>query len=364
MSRPKRRATPDCVEGSGLPCFPAESDADSPGKAGEKGRLGDCVAGHHVAGGEPHRHDHGRHHHHHDHGEHARAAGRRGLKIVLGLTATFMVVEFVGGWLSNSLALMADAAHMLSDVAAIGLALFAMWFARRPATPEKTFGYLRMEILAALVNGVALGVIAIAICVEAYRRFREPAAVDTTLMLSVALIGLTVNVIAAALLHRSAGHSLNVRGAYLHVLGDLLGSVGAVGAALLIMATGWLAADPLISVFVAALILFSSWKLVRESVDVLLEAVPSHIDLAEVRGAIEELSGVDEVHDLHVWSVTSGFLAMSGHAVVQEPERNQEILEEIHRRMRREFGIRHVTVQLERRANNLREERLNGGPAS
>ncbi len=296
--------------------------------------------------------DHGHGHAHGDHAhdaEHLRSAGRRILVLVLGLTATFMVAEVVGGLLSNSLALLADAAHMLTDVAAIALALFALWFAQRPATPEKTYGYLRLEILAALVNGAALIVIALGIFYGAYQRFANPEPVESRLMLAVAAVGLLVNVVAAVLLHRSAGHNLNLRGAYLHVLGDLLGSVGAIVAALVILTTGWVVADPLISIVIGLLILVSSWKLVRESVDVLLEAVPRHIDLAEVHRAIEEIPGVEEVHDLHVWTVTSGFLAMSGHAVVRDPAQYQRVLNEIHDRMHDRFGIRHVTVQLEPR---------------
>ncbi|HWV56667.1 MAG TPA: cation diffusion facilitator family transporter [Longimicrobiales bacterium] len=340
MSRAARIDRARCAMGPGPHCLPG----GNPPYPDAEVRAGALEATPTADAQDLHAHEHD---HEVDHHDHARLAGRRALTIVLGLTATFMVVEFVGGWLSNSLALMADAGHMLTDVAAVGLALFAMWFARRPATTVKTYGYLRMEILAALVNGVTLAVIALAICLEAYRRFLDPASVRADLMLGVAAAGLAVNITAALILHRSAGHSLNVRGAYLHVLGDLLGSVGAVAAALVILATGWTLADPLISVFVAALILFSSWKLVRESVDILLEAVPRHIDLAEVRDAIEDVPGVEDVHDLHVWSVTSGFLAMSGHAVVKDPGQHQQILEEIHRRMRRRFGIRHVTVQLE-----------------
>ena len=297
-------------------------------------------------GGE-HAHSHAGHHFH-DH-DHLRAAGRRRLKLVLGLTATFMAAEVIGGLLANSLALLADAAHMLADVAAVGLSLFALWFAQRPATPEKTYGYLRLEILAALVNGAALIVIALGIFYGAYQRLRSPEPVEGGLMLAVAAVGLGVNIAAALLLHRSAGENLNVRGAYLHVLGDLLGSVGAILAAVIILATGWVAVDPLISVLIGLLILISSWKLVRESVDVLLEAVPSHIDLNEVRRAIHDIPGVDEVHDLHVWTVTSGFFAMSGHAVVRDPTQYQRVLAEIHDRMHDQFGIRHVTVQLEPR---------------
>ncbi len=258
-----------------------------------------------------------------------------------------MVVEFVGGLLSNSLALLADAAHMLTDVAALALSLFALWFAQRPATAEKTYGYLRIEILAALLNGSTLIVLSFFIFREAWERLREPVEIAGGLMLAVAVGGLVVNVVAAFMLHRSSAHSLNVRGAYLHVLGDLLGSVGAIAAALVIVTTGWTLADPLISVLVGTLILVSSYKLVRESLDVLLEAVPAHLDLEEIREEICRIDGVETVHDLHVWTLTSGFFAMSGHVRVAEVERTREVLDAIHDRMHDRFDITHVTVQVE-----------------
>jgi cobalt-zinc-cadmium efflux system protein len=292
-----------------------------------------------------HVHAHGAHHDH-AHDPHL-ALGKQRLKFVLILTTVFMAVEFLGGWMANSLALIADAAHMLTDVAAIGLSLFVLWFSRRATSVAKSYGYLRLEILAALVNGAALIVISLLIFWQAWQRIRAPEAIEGPLMLAVASAGLLVNVAAAFLLHSSAEHNLNVRGAYLHILGDLLGSVGAIAAALVIMTTGWVPADALISAFVGLLILVGSWKLVRESVDVLLEAVPPHIDLTVVRRAIHEIPGVLEVHDLHVWTLTSGFLAMSGHAVVRSPEQNQRVLGQIHNCMRERFGISHVTVQLE-----------------
>jgi cobalt-zinc-cadmium efflux system protein len=312
------------------------SDCVGPGCAFEIGTAG-----------VTHRHDHAHHAHDHSHG-HAHETSKRRLLVVLSITAIFMVVELIGGLLSNSLALIADSAHMLTDVGALGLSLFVLWFSRRPAGEAKTYGYLRLEILAALVNGVALVVISGMIFWQAYQRLLAPEEVEGGLMLVVAIAGLLVNVVAAKLLHSSAGHSLNVRGAYLHVLGDLVGSVGAVAAAIIILTTGFTIADPAISIFVGILILIASWKLVRESVDVLLEAVPAHIDVGAVRRAIDEIPGVDNVHDLHVWTVTSGFLAMSGHAVCHDPTQNQRILAEIHRCMRDTFGIQHVTVQLER----------------
>ena len=258
-----------------------------------------------------------------------------------------MVVEAVGGLLANSLALVADAAHMLSDVAALGLSAFALWFARRPATAQKSYGYLRIEILAALINGVTLVVLSLFIFWQAWQRLHSPEPIAGGLMLAVAVGGLLVNILAAFLLHGASGHSLNVRGAYLHVLGDLLGSVGAIAAAIIILTTGWLPADPLISVVVGALILVSSWRLVRESVDILLEATPAHIDLAAVERAVQDVAGVQTVYDLHVWTLTSGFVAMSGHVVIDDMGRYDQVLAAVHTTMHEIFGINHVTVQIE-----------------
>lgn len=307
--------------------------------------------------GRSHRHSHGHSHgHSHDHGHahgaiggHGRDADRRTLYLVLALAGTWMFVEAAGGILANSLALLADAAHMLTDVAAIVLALLALRFASQPATPEKTYGYYRMEILAALINGVVLMVLCFFIIREAWARFRDPVEVGGTIMLVVSMMGFTVNAIMAFLLHRSAGESLNLRGAYLHVLGDLLASAGTITAAVVILTTGWWVADPIISVIVALLILYSSLKLVRESVDILLEAVPSHLDVGEIQAAVEAIPGVDLVHDLHVWTVTSGYFAMSGHAIVRNLDQSQEVLRAIHDMMHDRFGIRHVTVQIEER---------------
>jgi cobalt-zinc-cadmium efflux system protein len=316
----------------------------------------DPEAGHEHASSHSHDHgnDHGHAHgHSHDHGhdhDHVRELGRRRLMVVLVVTATFMVVEFVGGLLANSLALMADAGHMLSDVAALGLSAFALWFSRRPATAAKTYGYMRIEILAALVNGATLIGISALILWHAWHRFHQPQEVAGTLMLAVASGGLLVNIFAAWLLHSSSSHNLNLRGAYLHVLGDLLGSVGAIAAALIILTTGWMPADPLISVLVALLILVGAWRLLRESVDVLLEAVPRHIDMNAVHRSLMSIPGVEEVHDLHVWTLTSGFLAMSGHTVIRDPARHRETIAAVHDRMHHEFGISHVTIQIEHRS--------------
>lgn len=257
-----------------------------------------------------------------------------------------MVVEAVGGWLSGSLALIADAGHMLTDAGALGLSLATAWIARRPATARKTFGYLRLEILAALVNGAVLLVLAGWVVVEAVRRLRSPAPVEADLFLAIAAVGLVVNLAGLWILHGAHHGSLNVRGAYLHVLGDALGSVGAIGAALVIKFTGWLPADPLISIVLSLMILAGAWRLVRESVDILLEAVPAHVDLAAVRDGMLAVPGVHAVHDLHVWTVTSGMVAMSGHVVVPDLASHPATLSRLQERLR-DQGIAHATIQLE-----------------
>ena len=272
---------------------------------------------------------------------------RRRLTLAFAITLVVMAVELVGGWLSGSLALLADAGHMLADAAALAIALFAAWIAQRPATAQRSFGFMRLEILAALVNGAVLILIAIGIGIEAWHRLRAPPAVNGQLLAAVALIGLVANVAAVAILHRGHEHSLNQRGAYLHVVGDLLGSVGALLAGAIVLATGWTLADPLISVLIGALVLISAWRLVKESTDVLLEATPRHIALSDVHERIASVPGVDSVHDLHLWTVTSGVVAMSGHVVVKNPSDNQPVLEEVQDRMQA-LGIQHVTVQVEK----------------
>ena len=269
------------------------------------------------------------------------------MKLVLAITAAVMVAEAVGGWLAHSLALLADAGHMLADVAALGLSLVVTALAQRPVTAERTFGLLRLEILAALVNGAALIVIALGIGFEAYHRLRSPTEVEGTLLLIIAGVGLVANAAGTAILHRGHNHSLNQRGAYLHIVSDLLGSVGALLAGVIILATGWVQADPVISVLISLLILGSAWRLVKESTDVLLEAAPAHIALSDVHDRIASIPGVASVHDLHVWTVTSGVIAMSGHLVVQNPADNQRVLEAVQACLG-DMGIRHVTVQMER----------------
>ena len=279
------------------------------------------------------------------------------MRIALALTAALLIVEVIGGLLSNSIALLADAGHMLTDVAALGLALFVAWFSRQPVTPQKTFGYLRWEILAAFVNGATLLLISAWILWTAVLRLRSPEQIESGLMLIVAAAGLIVNLIAARLLYRSSAHSLNARGAYLHVLGDLLASVGTIAAAIAIRYTGWLTADPIASILTTVLIMRGAWRLVRESVDILLESTPAHIPLPAVRGQLEAIPGIESVHDLHVWAVTPAVVSMSAHCIVREPEKHQHVLEHIHDAMRL-FGIEHVTIQLERDEMLDREHHL------
>jgi cobalt-zinc-cadmium efflux system protein len=294
-----------------------------------------------------HRHDHG---HAHDHSRGHRADHphvARSLKIALAITILLLVGEGVGGWLAHSLALLADAGHVLTDGAAIGLSLFVAWLARQPGKEGKTYGYLRWEILAALFNAATLLIISGWIVIEAILRFRHPEPVHGTMMLWVAIAGLVANAIAVKVLHGTHNHSLNVRAAYLHVLGDLLAAVGTVVAALIIRYVGWLGADPAASLLTTLLIVVGAWRLLRESIDVLLEAAPSHISLDDIRTTIGGVDGVESVHDLHVWTVTSGVVALSAHVIVREYERHQDVLEQTLDVLQRK-GIHHATLQLER----------------
>jgi cobalt-zinc-cadmium efflux system protein len=307
--------------------------------------------------------DHKGHSHSHDHShgglghDHASHASVRSLRFALVLTAALLVAEVVGGLLSNSIALLADAGHMLTDVAALGLSLFVAWFSRQPAAGQKSYGYLRWEILAAFLNGAALLVISAAIIFESILRHRSPQHVAGGLMLTIAVAGLIINVISARLHHAGSQSSMNVRGAYLHVLSDMLASVGTVVAALIIRYTGWLLADPIASFVTTALIIRGAWSLVRESVDILLESAPAHIDLVAVRTQLEAIPGIESVHDLHVWSVSPKMVAMSAHAIVPDISTQQHVLEHVHDAMAI-FGIDHVTVQMERNSMEERESKL------
>jgi cobalt-zinc-cadmium efflux system protein len=273
--------------------------------------------------------------------------GKRRLLIALCITGCWFVIELGGGIYANSLALIADAAHMLTDLAALGLSLFALKISARPATPQKTFGYLRAEILAALTNGVILVVIALYIFYESYQRLLSPPEVKSLPMLGIASAGLLANLAVAGLLFRSRKENLNLRGAFLHVLGDTMGSVGAILAGILMVVWQWYAADPVISVIVGALILYGSWQLVGDSVNVLLEGTPRHLDVERILSDLGRVPGVLSVHDLHVWSIDSGTTAMSCHLVVKSAEDADRTLAYSSRLMKQKYGIAHTTIQIE-----------------
>ncbi|MBP7375485.1 MAG: cation transporter [Pyrinomonadaceae bacterium] len=258
-----------------------------------------------------------------------------------------MIVEGIGGWLTNSLALIADAGHMLTDVAAMTLTLASFWFALRPATARKTFGYYRLEILAAFINGVALVLLSLWVVYEAFQRFRSPSAVNGSDLVLIAAGGLVVNVVAAYLLHADHKHDLNMRGAFLHVVGDLLGSVAAIIAGVLILVFGWLWADAVCSIAISLIIMYSAWRLVAESVNVLLEGTPRHIDLATVESTIRQIHGVGGVHDLHVWTISSGIEALSAHISHDDSVAHSDLLAAVRERLHESFGIDHLTIQME-----------------
>ena len=284
--------------------------------------------------------------HEHTHG-HARLAGRRGLILALLVTAIWFVVELAAGFYTNSLALLADAGHMLTDLAALSLSLFALTISARPATHAKTFGYRRAEILAALANGVILVLVGLIIAFEAYQRLLAPPVVRSAPMLVVSSIGLGANLAAARLLSRSDMDNLNIRGAFLHVLGDMLGSVGAICAGTAMLFWGWYLADPIVSIVVAALILFSAWRLLRDSVDVLLEGTPPHLNVDAILADLGSVDGVRSVHELHVWSITSGLPAMSCHVVLRPGASSADVLGVLTGLMRDRHHIEHTTIQIE-----------------
>ena len=283
----------------------------------------------------------------HDHFESAADRSQRRLALVLGLTAGFAIVELVAGVLSGSLALQADAAHMFADVAALGLALGAIWLARRPASPRATYGYYRLEILAALLNALLLLLVAGYIVYEAWERFQAPPPVSSLPMLLVAIAGLGVNLLGVALLRGGADRSLNLRGVFLELLSDALASCAVIVAAVIIAATGWTYVDPLFGGLIALFVVPRTLHLLRAAVDVLLEATPSRIDVTELETALLAVPGVRRVHDLHVWTITSGFEAMSGHAEVDTDRDCGPALAEMRQVLRRRFGIEHATIQVE-----------------
>jgi len=285
----------------------------------------------------------------------ARHSETQRLKWALAISAIYFFAELIAGFLTNSLALLSDAGHMLSDIGAMALSLFAFRMAQRPATHHSTFGFYRVEILAALFNGLTLWLIVGIIFAAAYHRFFDPPTVESYGMLIVAVLGLIVNIAAAAILHADHHHNLNMRGAFVHVLSDAIGSVGAIAAGLIMLSTGWYLADPLISVFIGALILFSSWSLIKDSLSVLMQAVPKGIRLEEVRETIESIDGVAKVHDLHVWAVTSDIYTLSAHAVVENGGDLHQVLNGIEDTLKERFHIEHTTIQLETESREDKE---------
>ena len=288
--------------------------------------------------------------HEHNDGSHTRerSGSTRTLGAILALVASYMVIEAVAGWLTNSLALLADAGHMLTDAAAIALALFAAWLARRPSSPRRTYGYHRAEILAALANAAALILIVIFIAWEAWERLESPPPVMGLPMMIVAAVGLAINIFGALILHRGHDkHSLNVQGVFWHVIGDALGSVGAVVAGLLMWWRGWYWADPVVSAAICAIILYGGVKLTIKSVNVLMEASPERLDVADIQRALEALPGVLGVHDLHVWTVTSGRESLSVHVTIEDPAASAETLRCATTILDERFGLDHTTIQVE-----------------
>ena len=286
------------------------------------------------------------HTHSHSHERHG-AGSITKLKLALVLTSVYLFAEAIGGWFANSLALLADAGHMLTDVAAMTLTLAAIWFAARPATAKKTFGYYRLEILAAFVNGIALVLISLWVIYEAYERWNAPPAIKGFELTLIAVGGLIINLICAWLLHGNHEHDLNMRGAWLHVVGDALGSVTAIFAGVLIVAFGWLWADAVSSVLISLIIIVGAWNLIKESVNVLLEGTPAHINLKAVEETIRRTENVEDVHDLHVWTITSGMEALSVHIIHRETVSQKELLQTVRERLHDEFGIDHLTIQME-----------------
>ncbi|KML34902.1 cation diffusion facilitator family transporter [Rossellomorea marisflavi] len=291
----------------------------------------------------------------HDHSDHTHHANTKTMLISFIIITVYMVVEAIGGYVTNSLALLSDAGHMLSDSLSLGIALIAFKLGEKAATYRNTFGYKRFEIIAATLNGLTLIGIALFIFYEAIKRFTHPPEVATSGMLIISIIGLLVNVLVAWIMMRGGDtdENLNMRGAFLHVISDMLGSVGAVIAALLIMFFGWGWADPLASVIVAVLVLNSGYRVVKKSLHILLEGTPEQIDVEEVIDVIKREDGIDDIHDLHIWTITSGFIAMSCHAVVAEDltvKGTEQVLRRLEPRLQH-FGIKHITMQFETENN-------------
>jgi cobalt-zinc-cadmium efflux system protein len=293
-------------------------------------------------------HDHGHSHSHSHSHNHGKNANKQALKLSFFIIATYMIVEAIGGIMTNSLALISDAGHMLSDATALGLSYLAMTFGERKASQFKTFGYKRFEVLAAFINGLTLIGISLYIFWEAYRRLSQPPEVMSSGMLIIACIGLLVNIIAAYILMKGdRSGNLNIRSAFLHVLGDLLGSVGAIVAALLIMFFGWDLADPIASVVVAILVIISAYRVTRDSIHILMEGTPSHINVAEVRDKLGSIQNVIEVHDLHVWAISSDIPSLNCHIVVNDLQNSLMVIKEAKSILNNQFKIKHTTIQID-----------------
>lgn len=277
----------------------------------------------------------------------AAARHANGLAWALGLTATYMLAEIIGGLITGSLALLADAAHMLTDVGGLALALLAIRFAAREATPQRTYGFLRLEVLSALTNAVVLLLLTVYILYEAYKRFISPPEILSGPMLAVAVVGLAVNLVSMRLLAAGSSESVNVKGAYFEVLSDMLGSIGVIVAALLMMWKGWWLADPIIGAGIGLFIVPRTWVLLKQVTHILMEGVPPNVDITTLERKLSNIQGVAAVHDLHVWTITSGFDAMSCHLVVDDLSVHRNVLQEARRIMKEGFGIDHVTIQVE-----------------
>ena len=279
------------------------------------------------------------------------ASDRRRLFIVLAIASLYFATEIVAGWLTNSLALMTDAVHMLTDIAAICLSLLTLWISARPASSGKTFGYLRAEILGALLNGLFLWVLVVFIWIEAASRIRRPEEVNGLGVMAVAVVGIVVNSFSTWLTAESDGEpgsrGLAIRAVFVHVLSDLIGSLGVLVSGALAYFTGWMLADPMVSILIGALVLYSSWSLVRDGVDILMESVPGHIDIDRVRADLLAVQGTEEVHDLHVWCLTTREVALSAHCVVADAADHDRVLSEMSQLLQSKFNIHHMTVQLE-----------------
>lgn len=307
---------------------------------------------------DPHRHAHHGHDHAHHHAHHG---GSHGLLWGLAITLAFALVEAVGGWWAGSLALLSDAAHMLSDATALGLAALAAHFARRPPSPRHSYGLMRAEVLAALFNGVLMLLLVFGIGWHALERLRDPAPVAGMAVMVIAAAGMIVNLLIIRMLQRGE-QNLNVRGAMIHVLGDLLGSFAALASGAVIHFTGWLPIDPLLSFLICGLILFSCLRLLRDVLHVIMEGVPRHLELPAVGLAMAGVAGVREVHDLHIWTVASGMNVLSAHIVIDDMTRWEAILDDLRRLLHERYELEHVTLQPEPLMRVNRLHPMRGAP--